>query len=58
MVDGKRLGDFSLPSLPQKIQDLPDHLRKTIGLMSFSLLKWENLYVLLKLKNQLLLCQA
>lgn len=33
MVDGKRLGDFSLPSLPQKIQDLPDHLRKTIGLI-------------------------
>lgn len=33
MVDAKRLGDFSLPSLPQKIQDLPDHLRKTIGLI-------------------------
>lgn len=33
LVNGKRLGDVSLPALPKKINQLSDNLRKTIGLI-------------------------
>lgn len=33
IVEGKRLGDVSLPILPKRIFQLPDHLRKTISLI-------------------------